>query len=128
LKGAHSLRGLLTVGSPRSRRKEEAERGRRRTAYRATGGWGGIVARAWQSVDKGVRVKEGGKDREVEGKEIRDLATVGLSPRHCQPDNGNGRKRREWEKVSPCTSPVNVTNGSGTKLDSHKSQGKWRQF
>lgn len=96
------------------------------------------VREFWEKGEEGLIKGWGerrGEDRGVQGKEIWDglmqeergqstiqLATTGLSPRHCQPDNGlisllftpvwltgrNGRKRRGRERVRPCTSPVNV--------------------
>lgn len=80
-----------------------------------------VLRKGWRGVDKGVRRKEGARTegfrtrkcgmrwcRKERGQSTIQLATTGLSPRHCQPDNGlisllftpvwltgrNGRKRR----------------------------------
>lgn len=137
-----------------------AEREKRRGVREGQNGNGGWGVQIWKGKDglrefwekdkelliKGWR-KERGEDRGVQGKEMWhglmqqergqstiQLATTGLSPRHCQPDNGlisllftpvwltgrNGRKRRGRERVRPCTSPVNVREWTRHLDESHE--------
>lgn len=106
-------------------------------------GWG-----KGRGEDRGVQGKEiwHGLMQQERGQSTIQLATTGLSPRHCQPDNGlisllftpvwltgrNGRKRRGRERVRPCTSPVNVREWARHLDEPHglciHHWEKWAQF
>lgn len=124
-------------GEQRGRGEERGQGGRASRwgevqAWQRVKGGERVLRKGWRRVDKGVRKEGRGGPRTERGSGWGNTGWVdageeedatGLSPRHCQPDNGlisllftpvwltgrNGRKRRGRERVRPCTSPVNVT-------------------